>query len=66
MGNNVLNEDQQARAAVLECSLFNQLSADRVDQLLARSRLVEMEEGEYLVQQGAAASEFFLVLSVEI
>ncbi len=66
MGNNVLNEDQQARAAEKKKTLFNQLSADRVDQLLARSRLVEMEEGEYLVQQSAPATEFFLVLSGEI
>lgn len=39
MGNNILTEDSRARAAVLECSLFNQFSEQKVDRLLARSRL---------------------------
>ena len=66
MGNSVLSENQQARAAVLACSLFNQFSEDKVDQLLSRSRLIEMDEGEYLIQQGAPATEFFLVLKGEL
>lgn len=66
MGNNLLTSDQNIRAAVLECSLFKHFAEENVDQLLARSRLIELDEGEYLIQQGEFAGEFFLVLEGEL
>ncbi len=66
MGNSNLSNNKLARDAVLECALFNQFSSEKVDELLERSRLIDLLEGEYLVQQGDPAEEFFLVLEGEL
>lgn len=66
MGNNTLNTNQKIQEAVLECSLFQQFASEKVDQLLARARLVGLLEGEFLVQQGEPAEEFFLLIDGEL
>jgi len=66
MENNTLSGKEKLRDVVLECSLFNQFSSEKVDFILDRSRLVDLVEGEFLVQQGDPANEFFLVLKGEV
>ncbi|MCP3951420.1 MAG: Crp/Fnr family transcriptional regulator [Desulfobacterales bacterium] len=66
MGNRTLTDNNKARNVVLECPLFNQFSTEKVDSILGCSRLVDLAEGEFLVQQGDPANEFFLVLSGEL
>ena len=67
MGNSrSADNSDTAREITLECSLFNQFSEEKVDRLLSRSRLVDLDEGEFLVQQRDPAVEFFLVLSGEL
>ena len=59
-------DNSKVRDVVLECALFNQFSGEKVDYLLARSRQIDLTEGEFLVQQGDPANEFFLVMSGEL
>ena len=66
MGNRNLTDVKQSREAVLDCPLFNQFPAEKVDQILTRSRLIDLSEGEFLLQQGDSAMEFFLVLKGEL
>lgn len=54
------------RDLVCECGLFNRFSADKVDEIMASARLVNIKEGDMLTQQGQPATEFFLVLDGEL
>ena len=66
MGNSKLLNKKAAQDAVHKCALFLQFPAEKVDHILSRSRLVDLEEGEFLVQQGDPATEFYLVLKGEL
>jgi CRP-like cAMP-binding protein len=66
MGNSKLSTNKPAQDAVRECALFLQFPARKVDYILQRSRLIDLEEGDFLVQQGDPAKEFFLVLKGEL
>ena len=54
MVNRNLTDVKQSREAVLDCPLFNQFPVEKVDQLLTRSRLIDLAEGEFLLQRRAA------------
>ena len=66
MVNRNLTDVKQSREAVLDCPLFNQFPVEKVDQLLTRSRLIDLAEGEFLLQQGDPAKEIFLVIEGEL
>ena len=66
MGNSKLLNMKAAQDAVHKCALFLQFPAEKVDHILSRSRLIDLEEGEFLVQQGDPATEFYLVLKGEL
>lgn len=66
MGNPGHFDETKIRELVCDCGLFNRLPADKVDEIMASSRLVDIKEGDMLTQQGQPATEFFLVLSGEL
>ncbi len=66
MGNTGTIDDQTIKILVYECGMFNRLPAEKVDEIMACSRLVHLKEGDMLAQQGQPATEFFLVLSGEL
>ncbi len=52
--------------AVTKCALFKQISSSQIDELLGYSRVLNLDEGDLLAQQGQPATEFFLNLNGEI
>lgn len=66
MGNPAYFDETKIKELVRDCGLFNRLPEDKVDVIMANSRLVYIKEGDVLTRQGQPATEFFLVLSGEL
>lgn len=58
--------DENIRKVVSACVLFKQLPAEELDGLLAHSKIISLNEGEYLFQQGDKAKKLFLLLGGEL
>ena len=61
-----LNHDLDVRTIMLNCALFNQLSNEQINAMVDAVRVIECKEKEYLLRQGQAATEFFLVVNGEL
>lgn len=66
MNSLIAMNNTKIRKTISDCVLFRQLPTAQLDELLQQSRLISLDEGAFLFQQGEQADAFFLLLEGEL